>query len=1495
MGVPANNYSSEKNKLLRLIEYLRRINLLRFKLITDLDNYEKVFWLYEVPQTKECYSRLWKFEEKEYDPEVWIEIKLPSEPKIPPVPEECKEWIDERTLKNKNNPPLLLKERIKKVEKNGLVDYVVEKIDDFPEIKKIWEDYLENKWLLWVKKHDEWEKIAEPFKKLYEIHLEQLKQGEQYELILGLGLLTWKIPFEQATTSEQGQLTYRIIKHPIIVANAAIEYNSEANIITIKAHQDGPKCRIEKDIFYKIGNEQLFNVIKDAENHLSSLEDPFDFSVTEPILKSIVHSLDVRGEYLSTFKPSKDFSEKPEIRLVPVLILRKSPYRGFLKCLEEIKKQIEQQSIDKIPKNFLDLCEIITNTEDKIDKNNQNPDLNRTSVNYSEAELFFPKPSNKEQNRIVYELMKSDGIVVQGPPGTGKSHAISNLVCHLLATGHKILVTAQTSRALKVLERLIPQKFHPLCVFLLGVGIEEKKSLENSVRRLLTTWETYDYEKVEKEISKLKQKLEELKKEKAELENKLQESIESEFYSVEVNEKYKGTASQIAKQVNQDKKVYEWFKDSISPNIKCPFSEEELVNFLKNLRDFYKAQKELSNFQLDFKIFPDPEKFKTLVEKENLDNSYIEEYDKNFLAQLAILNIETEKVKLLQEKMENILIQLKELLKIPENWINQALSDAASENIEYWKKLLEYTKNLISEIDNENLVEIAGENVINYSKEITLKALYEDLLKLKEHLDKGGKLGWWIFRPKVVKETFYIFNEVKLNGKKISLSDIALLEKILKLNIYLENLWNYWINHIERTQGSYLFQINKFKTECIYLQQILSFYENLKDCKNIFINLGLKNSNWLDDKIIEKFINSCKIFLLDLEKKKAKKSLKELEKYLSINRSNSMIKELLEAVKTRNTIQYENIFKQIENLKQKLQKKEEIETFINKLKNYVPRFIKALCNSPEDPIWNERIKNFRNAWLWSQARFWIEEHIKKDETLLINTKIKQMEEEIFRLTEKIGSLKAWQFALTRLQEKHKRHMIAWQQAIKRLGKGTGKYAYRHRKDAQFHLEQCREAIPAWVMPLYRLWDTINPQPGMFDIIIIDEASQCGLNSLLLFYLGKKLIVVGDDKQITPEETGIEREQIFSAAKELLYDFNFKDSFYLEESSLFHHAQLRFKNLITLREHFRCMPEIIKFSNNLCYHDSPLIPLRQYGSDRLEPLMPVYVPNGYCEGTKNQIINKPEAEAVVQKIIELCNNPKYKEKTMGVISLLGEAQAKLIENMLLKELGVEEFEKRRFICGNPYHFQGDERDIIFLSLVIAPNHRYGVLTKASDIRRFNVAASRARDQIWLFYSVKIENLNPNCVRRKLLEHFLYYPEKQEFQNIFGMTIENLEKIARDANRSYLKPPSPFQSWFEVDVALELLRRGYKIMPQYEIAGRRIDIVVMGSKTRMAIECDGDYWHGPEKFEEDMQRQRQLERCGWEFFRIRESIFYANKENVIKQLCETLEKRGIYPMH
>jgi very-short-patch-repair endonuclease len=155
-----------------------------------------------------------------------------------------------------------------------------------------------------------------------------------------------------------------------------------------------------------------------------------------------------------------------------------------------------------------------------------------------------------------------------------------------------------------------------------------------------------------------------------------------------------------------------------------------------------------------------------------------------------------------------------------------------------------------------------------------------------------------------------------------------------------------------------------------------------------------------------------------------------------------------------------------------------------------------------------------------------------------------------------------------------------------------------------------------------------------------------------------------------------------------------------------------------------------------------------------------------------------------------------------------------------------------------------------------------------------------------------------VRDRSIRLFTYLRELTELnakttRTIDQYDIEKLQATSQTADRDRVKPPLPFDSWFEIDVFLKIAERRYRVIPQFEIAGYRIDLMIEGMEGRLAVECDGDTWHGAERFQEDMARQRMLERSGWTFWRVRGSTFYRDPDTALKTLWDTLRELKIYP--
>jgi very-short-patch-repair endonuclease len=267
---------------------------------------------------------------------------------------------------------------------------------------------------------------------------------------------------------------------------------------------------------------------------------------------------------------------------------------------------------------------------------------------------------------------------------------------------------------------------------------------------------------------------------------------------------------------------------------------------------------------------------------------------------------------------------------------------------------------------------------------------------------------------------------------------------------------------------------------------------------------------------------------------------------------------------------------------------------------------------------------------------------------------------------------------------------------------------------------------------------------------------------------------------------------------------------------------------------------------------------------------VHVVDGEREGKGK--VNRIEAQAIIDEIKTITSDPRYAKRTIGVVSLLGGDQARYIFDQLVAQIGEEKIIAHKIRCGDAMTFQGREADIVMISMV-SDGDKVRALSGEMYEQRFNVAVSRARDRLYLFRSFRREDIRETDLRAKLIAHF---------QN----------PVHRDTDR---KGRERCESDFERAVYDQLNQAGYRVIPQVPDGGYRIDMVVEGNGgKRLAIECDGDQYHGPDMWMADLHRQRTLERAGWTFWRCWGSSYYRDPNACMADLFATLQHHGIDPI-
>lgn len=1292
--------------------------------------------------------------------------------------------------------------------------------------------------------NDNWLEVSknskELYKKISKLYLTIEKNSENLEVVYGHGLLV-------------GNIGGKRIVHPIFTTRMDLVFNEKLSVFSLKPYNNvtnielsilsnlekGSEDNKEIDSSFKFSPENLITICEEVKTLGINPRKDVEVKVALNKINSQLN-LNIEENY-DKIQSLLQLEGDEEINIYnePVIIFRTPDTRLWNM---EITTAIEKlNSGFQVPKTIEALV-----TEEKISLSQEELE-NWRDVG---EELLFPLPYNQEQKDITKRLSENFGVVVQGPPGTGKSHTIVNLICHLLAHGKRVLVTSQTERALKVLNNKIPEEIKSLCISIIGDDSKAMEELDEAVRKVTENL-SLDTGKLKQEIKILKYNLGQCRNTKETLLEQLDEVYAKENSKV----LYKGKAywvADMAKFLRENIDVLSFIEDYIPLDHEETLSNEEFQRFLSLNKDY-------SKYTLKFY-----EELGDVIDKLPKRNPIIramEDYKE------MIKNIYNHRVLVGNWNYKEIT-----------SFTNSNLIQSIDSSIEVLKKyedtLMEPVFNGIYESDIKrcfwrdfvakirgslrNTYEIkatVNKYNIELPKEFDLIKLRKDFEVVYSTLADKGKLGtmFKLFH----KELNYIFQEILVDGEKIaslkqgevikSYLELLRLEKEIK-NYYNSSVGDYGIPVITAEDSNYLNIVESFSRE---IEGILKFEE---DYKNRVISL-LKVKKFNRElnfykreayEYLKQVLNSLKIIK---EFEQCESYLEQVRKDLSKHKA---FEELAEKIQDFNRDYVKTYYKEIEYLKENKEGIEETLKLKSRLKSLCPKFQEFIEKNMEKSI-GSSYKDFQGAVKYSAFNGYIksllEVNVKDIERQLQENALKEA-----YLTKELVSKRVWYNQIMRTTEPQKRSLFTWMEAIKRIGRGTGSQAAKYRKIAQSQMEDCKDVIPVWIMPINRVIENLKLNEDLFDVVIVDESSQSDISALTVLMRAERAVIVGDEKQISPEAIGKSSEAIEKLIQTHLKGVPHSEWFDLK-TSLYATAQRVFPNRLVLKEHFRSLEEIIGFSNNLCY-SKEIIPLRcSSKKDILTPIRTVKVEEGTKD--KSKPINIKEAYEVVEAIKRCCENPAYEGMSMGVISLLGEPQAELIENMLIEKIGIEEMVKRSIVCGDAYSFQGDERDIMFLSMVVGNNAKFSTLSKDSDIRRFNVAASRAKNQMWLFHSVDLEELSPKCVRKNLLEYMENYNLSQKGEREAATTI--------------------LLSDFAEDLQEELLKEKLNIIPNFKIGKYTMDFVVKENKN-LAIKLIGDNRELAGSFEEE----NTLERAGWKFLRVRSSEFYLNREEVINKI-------------
>ncbi len=460
---------------------------------------------------------------------------------------------------------------------------------------------------------------------------------------------------------------------------------------------------------------------------------------------------------------------------------------------------------------------------------------------------------------------------------------------------------------------------------------------------------------------------------------------------------------------------------------------------------------------------------------------------------------------------------------------------------------------------------------------------------------------------------------------------------------------------------------------------------------------------------------------------------------------------------------------------------------------------------------------------------------------------------------RVGELTEWQL-LSHELGKQKRH-IPIRQLLRRAGKAL------------------QAMKPCFMMGPQSVAQYLEPGRLHFDLVIFDEASQVRPEEAIgAIARGSQVVIVGDTRQLPPTS-------FFQRTGEV--ELGEDTPLAAEQESILEMAEQRLA-AVMLRWHYRSLhPDLIAFSNARFYDGRLLL----FPSASRESADSGLSFERVAEGCFEDRRNRPEAEIVATAAVQhLLERPS---QSLGIVAMNVEQRdliAELVERRIdeepqLARLQVdEERQSEPFFVKNLENVQGDERDVIMISMTYGPPEpggrvaqRFGPINQDNGWRRLNVLFSRAKQRMRVFSSMDAGDVAPGeGSGRGLVElkSFLAYAQT-------GI----LEGPARPS-------PRPVGSDFEQAVIEGLEQQGFDCRPQIGQAGFFIDIGVVDpekpDRYLAGIECDGANYHSsPSARDRDHLRQAVLERLGWNILRVWSTDWFRDPEATLARLVTRLE--------
>ena len=1459
-----------QKKVLKLIDYIRQVCALRQNIVRGIKNEVWSLFVDELPVDP---KRICTYAPGEREDGVLLEVAKPEFTPCPELPFDLLGWI--RTPNYRDFAVADIEAREEKLRHDSRLGDVMERFVDSGVRLAALEKWKRQR-TLWRSGEMVKSRTQKLFMELYEIYDRCRKDPEGLELVIGNAM------FLSGLDSA--------VNHPLLLKRVQLHYDRQGKMQVREA--DYP-TEIYMDMF-----QDMPGVEPEGLREFAALVEERDIHPWAEGMEAFL------TEAAGVLTPNCRYADNRFDILPTDWYLTYSRQVLFLRRRSAGMERGIASLLDYIDKNG-DVPEALTRIVDPAAAPEQAEpfSLNLADIRGEAEEILLTKEANAEQLAIARKIENSPAVVVQGPPGTGKTHTIANLLGHFLAQGQHVLVTSAASKALSVLKEKLPAGIQDLCVSLIG---DAKADMLHSVQGICERLSQDNPEELGKDALRLQEKRRAILSELDRLRGSLEQiqRLEAKRDYFELGGKV-WSLSRMAAFIHDHQEL-----DGIVPGevaaVPLPLTEGELERLYGSnaVFDAVSLKEVGENLPARSELLP-PSEAADILTRTAKDQAEMQ----GLLAGLQDAAVDSngrlvKKGQLVAPgdlSRERLLAAQKlyatvDFATLDEKWAQEAIlaGKLGGAHMEVWQ-MLERAIARVGQLKGQTMTRLFGHEFAYTGKRALNQEFIQTLAEMADAFAADGRLSWWTKMRhqqwgRIARE-FVIDGHGLESGQdcQLALQYVALqqarqeavrkweqllvpfgmmsCEELAKIGDDLDDLL---AARFRQVMGLVHWQ-KDFWAELMLILRQAGVDAELIYSPNPFATPHeemTEQLRWLR----EDYPAWQKLLLMQESRQDEADKLYTTKRSLGAS-DGALSYEFMTALNSSDAEAYAAAYDKLLRYEDLLPAYYERLDLMERLSAAAPAWAQAIAAQVGEPEGSKAPAEAGQAWLYAQFKRELGALPQLD-VQKISGDIGRLTQELHQVTAKLAEKLAWQKLLENVSGTDlQASLVGWSKAVVKIGRGKGRYAARHIKEARECMLEAQGAVPAWIMPLARVWQNLNPASPKFDVIIIDEASQADITALPLLYFGKKVIIVGDDKQVSPAAVGVTAADITHLQSVTIEGVIKHASLYTMDTSLYDIAQMNFTARM-LTEHFRCVPEIIGYSNKLAY-DGRIRPLREAGCGPLQPLVAVEVPDGRRESGKKR--NPAEAEAIVAQLAACLAEPAYAGKTFGIISLLGDEQAKLIRELAAEKIGISALEACDFLCGNPGNFQGDERDVIFLSLVDSAGEAeesrqlrlVGEGHGGDTVKRYNVAVSRARDQLWVFHSMGLAELKPGDLRRDLIEY-----------------VQSPHVLTAASDK---EPGS-----LEIAVAAALRAQGYSLRQHMLVGTMDLPLVVEGDGCRALLVTQGEHWvDSIQAAAEERYNQAILERLGWQFIRVRGSEWYLDPEAALQKLCGSLAEAGIKP--